>query len=157
MAATLTGFFFACPKLHFIFLLLNHLGVNPKIGGKSPQIIHFNGVLYYKPSILGYPPIFGNIHMIFCWCKPLLQNYLDTFIPHFLEANLRHSGVTKKKKRTVGHCAELSNIQGRKRSPQFLGGGFVEIFFRSSPWKPGKSSQLTSLFFRKNGLWKTTN
>ena len=30
----------------------------------SPQIIHFNRVFHYKPSILGsFPPIFGNIHI----------------------------------------------------------------------------------------------
>ena len=31
--------------------------------GFSPQIIHFNRVFHYKPSILGVPPIFGNTHM----------------------------------------------------------------------------------------------
>ncbi len=150
MAATVTGFFsHAQVTLHF--LLLNHLGVSKNRGTPKSSIL----MVF---SIVNHPfwdtPIFRNIHMIFCWCKPLLQNYLDTFIPHFLEASLRHSGVTKKKKRTVGRCAELSNIQGGKRSPQFLGGGFVEMFFRFSPWKPwGKSC----LFFRKNGLWKTTN
>ena len=29
--------------------------VFPKNRGKTPQIIHFNGVFHYKPSILGYP------------------------------------------------------------------------------------------------------
>ena len=32
--------------------------------GKTPQIIHFNRVSPYKPSILGgFPPIFGNTHV----------------------------------------------------------------------------------------------
>ena len=35
----------------------------PKIVGFPPQIIHFNRVFHYKPSILGVPPIFGNTHM----------------------------------------------------------------------------------------------
>ena len=44
----------------------NNLGVEPKIGGKTPQIIHFKRVFPYKPSILGgFPPIFGNIHFKF--------------------------------------------------------------------------------------------
>ena len=33
-----------------------YLGVEPKIGVFTPQIIHlFIGVFHYKPSILGYP------------------------------------------------------------------------------------------------------
>ena len=28
-----------------------------------PQIIHFNKVFHYKPSVLGLPLFFGNIHM----------------------------------------------------------------------------------------------
>ena len=32
--------------------------------GFSPQIIHFNRVFHYKPSILGvFPPFFGNPHI----------------------------------------------------------------------------------------------
>ena len=34
-----------------------------KNSGKTPQIIHFNRVFHYKPSILGPTPIFGNIHV----------------------------------------------------------------------------------------------
>ena len=30
-----------------------------------PQIIHFNRVFHYKPSILGYP-YFGNTHIVTC-------------------------------------------------------------------------------------------
>ena len=44
------------------FLLLDQsfhshcdVGVDPKIGIFTPQIIHFNRVFHYKPSILGYP------------------------------------------------------------------------------------------------------
>ena len=29
----------------------------------TPQIIHFNKVFHYKPSILGCFPIFGNTHI----------------------------------------------------------------------------------------------
>ena len=32
-----------------------YMGVEPKIGGVSPQIIHFNRVFHYKQSILGHP------------------------------------------------------------------------------------------------------
>ena len=35
-----------------------------------PQIIRFNRVFHYKPSILGYP-IFGNTHMCFFKCTPM--------------------------------------------------------------------------------------
>ena len=36
----------------------------PKNSGCSPQIIHFDRVFHYKPSILGgFPPIFGNTHI----------------------------------------------------------------------------------------------
>ena len=40
------------------------MGVEPKIG--YPQIIHFNRVFHFKPSILGgFPtPIFGNTHVV---------------------------------------------------------------------------------------------
>ena len=31
------------------------IGVFPKIYGKTPQIIHFNRVFHYKPSIWRYP------------------------------------------------------------------------------------------------------
>ena len=34
----------------------------PKIAG-TPQIIHLNGTFHYKPSILGYTPIFGSTPM----------------------------------------------------------------------------------------------
>ena len=37
-----------------------NMGVSKNNG--TPQIIHFNRVYHYKPSILG-TPIFGNIHM----------------------------------------------------------------------------------------------
>ncbi len=44
---------------------MDHMGVNPKIGFFFiHQIIHFNRVFHYKPSILGvYTPIFGNTHI----------------------------------------------------------------------------------------------
>ena len=32
--------------------------------GFSPQIIHFNKVFHYKPSIVGKPTIFGNHHIV---------------------------------------------------------------------------------------------
>ena len=34
------------------------MGVEPKIGGNTPQIIQFNRVFHYKPSILGVFPLF---------------------------------------------------------------------------------------------------
>ena len=46
-------------------LLIGHMGVSKN--RCTPQIIHFNRVFHYKPSILGYP-IFGNTHMfLVCW------------------------------------------------------------------------------------------
>ena len=39
---------------------LEHMGVSKNLG--YPQIIHFNRVFHYKPSILGYP-YFGNTHI----------------------------------------------------------------------------------------------
>ena len=44
------------------------MGVEPKIGG-FPQIIHFNRVFHYKPSILGYP---------YFWKHPYLKFHIDT-------------------------------------------------------------------------------
>ena len=38
------------------------MGVSKNNG--TPQIIHFNRVFHYKPSILG-TPIFGNIHIMY--------------------------------------------------------------------------------------------
>ncbi len=38
----------------------NYMGVSKNRG---TQIINFNRVFHYKPSILGFPPIFGNTHM----------------------------------------------------------------------------------------------
>ena len=42
-----------------------HIGVsNPKIGGFTPQIIHFNRVFhYFHHPFWGFPIIFGNIHI----------------------------------------------------------------------------------------------
>ena len=45
----------------------DQLGVEPKIGGNvSPQIIHLNdGFFHYKPSILGFFPLFfGNTQLL---------------------------------------------------------------------------------------------
>ena len=45
------------------------LGVEPKIGGFSPQIIHFDGVFpLFSPSILGCFPVFGNTQLLFEYC-----------------------------------------------------------------------------------------
>ena len=47
-------------------------------GGGVPQIIHFNRVFHYKPSILGYP-YFGNTHMLyimFYWHFLSSQKYI---------------------------------------------------------------------------------
>ena len=41
--------------------LLSHQGVSES-SGFSPQIIQFHRDFHYKPSILGYTTIFGNIH-----------------------------------------------------------------------------------------------
>ena len=41
-----------------------------------PQILHFNRVFQYKPSILGCFPIFGNIHVLLKlvhFCNPFLR------------------------------------------------------------------------------------
>ncbi len=38
------------------------MGISKNNG--TPQIIHFNRVFHYKPSILG-TPIFGNIHIMY--------------------------------------------------------------------------------------------
>ncbi len=41
----------------------SYMGVSEN-RGKTPQIIHFNSIFHYKPSILGKnPPIFGNISL----------------------------------------------------------------------------------------------
>ena len=43
----------------FCFFLCREKWMFPKIGGKTPQIIHFNRVFHYnKPSILGVFPVF---------------------------------------------------------------------------------------------------
>ena len=50
-----------------------HVGVSLN-GGFSPQIIHFNRVFHYKPSILGYStPIFGGPPM---YTRNLLQEMM---------------------------------------------------------------------------------
>ena len=43
---------------------LAHLGVDPKIW-ENHQIIHFNRVFHYKPSILGYPYFWKSICTMF--------------------------------------------------------------------------------------------
>ena len=40
------------------------MGVEPKIGGFYPQIIHFNRVFHYKPSILRYPYFWKHPYLI---------------------------------------------------------------------------------------------
>ena len=43
------------------FIMIN-MGVSKNNG--TPQIIHFNRVFHYKPSILGIPLFFGNTHIV---------------------------------------------------------------------------------------------
>ena len=61
------------PSLTWVLLSFLYMGVNPKIGGFPPQIIHFNRVFHYKPSIFGgFTPIFGNTHIpskTFSWIQ----------------------------------------------------------------------------------------
>ena len=41
-----------------------HTWVLPKIGVQYPQIIHFNKVFHYKPSILGYHYFWKHPHLV---------------------------------------------------------------------------------------------
>ena len=61
------GLWLPCPPVWSLGFVLtfwtekSHLNVNMEVSqnrGVSPQIIHFNRGLYYKPSILGYPFFF---------------------------------------------------------------------------------------------------
>ena len=51
-----------------------------------PQIIHFNRVFHYKPSILGYPYFFGNTHMFLAknWRSSKLGWWKSPWRPCFL-------------------------------------------------------------------------
>ena len=63
-----TGGLWVYTFLAFSYLSCSTLvkGVNPKIGGKTPQIIHFNRVwnhYFHHPFFWGVsPPIFGFFH-----------------------------------------------------------------------------------------------
>ena len=53
-------------SIEFVFFFEHHVGVEPKIG--VPQIIHFNRVFHYKPSILGYPYFWKHpCHLVNTW------------------------------------------------------------------------------------------
>lgn len=73
--------------------------VFPKIGGnsKSSILIGF-AIINYKPSIWGYPPIFGNIHMAiyYGYDGDLIPSFNSWFTRHFrryriLAQNLSHA------------------------------------------------------------------
>ena len=54
------------PKKVISYSNRSHMGVS-KNRGVLPQIIHFNRVFPYKPSILGYPYFWVNTHMPYIW------------------------------------------------------------------------------------------
>ncbi len=54
----------------------NIYGCQPKNRGVSPQIIHFNRVFHYKPSILGYPYFWFNTHMEKDWLQKTMGFFL---------------------------------------------------------------------------------
>ena len=59
----------------------DHMGVEPKIGVGYPQIIHFNRVFHYKPSILGYPYFWKHSYIflqkgrLFDLCECLVMSH----------------------------------------------------------------------------------
>ena len=79
---------------HFFWWLVNlNMDVSENSGTPKSQIIHFNRVFHYKPSILGYP-YFGNTHMLdlFCLISPplLLQDrhvHFSSSVNSFLTKN----------------------------------------------------------------------
>ncbi len=62
------------------------MGVEPKIGVLTPQIIHFNRVSHYKPSILGYPYFWKHPHLttsVISYPLPLEPSFIWRLSPQF--------------------------------------------------------------------------
>ena len=100
----------------------------PKIAG-TPQIIHLNGTFHYKPSILGYAPIFGSTPVSF------FQN-LHPF-------PLSTCGMRSCGKCTLRHCFSVwALITWEKKTP----GNFFEMFRRFLPTAtPQKKTKQTKM------------
>ncbi len=79
------------------------MGVSKNNG--TPQIINFNRVFHYKPSILGYP---------YFWKHPNVQNFDSLTLSHGAVKWMSPSAVAKSKARlgqTSFQCQELSGWQ----------------------------------------------
>ena len=86
------------PRIEFA---KNHLGVSEN-SGFYPQIIHFNRVFHYKPSILGYPyfwkhPFRAAVDVTFLWGWYAIRNF-PFFCVHILPY------LVKTNRGKVGKC-----------------------------------------------------
>ena len=64
-------------SVHRFFFSEKHMGVSKNNG--IPQIIHFNRVFHYKPSILGYPSFWKHPYVKEAGCPEISFLNLDTF------------------------------------------------------------------------------
>ena len=83
-----------------------HLDVSENSG--TPQIIHFNRVFHYKPSILGYP---------YCWKHPFIYKHCSTRISLALLCEVHPCDAYE---RTLGEVVAGSGNRGC--FPHFLTG-----------------------------------
>ena len=83
-----------------------NIWVFPKNGGFSPQIIHFDRVFHYKPSILGYHHFWNHPYEYGIIYGSMSLYYMMLLLTFFLFEtgsclNLRH--------RLLGCCLNLGN------------------------------------------------
>ena len=105
----------------------------PRIGGYPPQIIHFNRMFQYKPSILGYPyfwkhsytidgvllvldQLINRLHPIIYRCCCISQNQCNKF-----GRNLQHQHLSRNTAFFSYICSQISLLswEGRPAFPDW--------------------------------------
>ena len=62
-----------------ILLMHSYMDVSENSG--TPQIIHFNRVFHYKPSILGYPYFWKHLERVLVYILRVFPNTFQTILP----------------------------------------------------------------------------
>ena len=111
-----------------------YIWVFPKIGG-TPQIIHFNRVFQFKPSILGYP---------YFWKHPYFSSYLPLVTnlsgPIKGQTGSHVQQTCKNREPSEYHVCTLPISQLRFKT--------LENSFTVTPWESTKGLWLTNLPIR---------
>ena len=114
-----------------------HIWVFPKI--VVPQIIHFNRVFHYKPSILGYPYFWKHPYRVLATCRynvVILNTYFALEIPSILSSGGFFSKDLKSRSLTLVEMANVDSSDVPKLNSLGTGHrpGVVEGFFWRMRW-----------------------